>query len=223
MSAAGTALFLVAGFVALLSAISTIMVKSPIRAAMSLFVHILALSGLFLSLHAHLLAALQVLVYAGAVVVLFVFVIMLIGPAVPEPPTARGLLTRTAAAAVMGVLAFAFSSVLGVVRPPQPIIAGCAPEQGAECHQFGGVFGFSTELFADGVVPFELISVLLTVAIVGAIAVARGRTAREAAAAKRQQEERQQATAARQAAAASGAGSETQTQVAAAEAALAGE
>jgi NADH-quinone oxidoreductase subunit J len=196
MSIAGTALFVFCGLLALLSALGTIIVKSPIRAAMSLFVHILALSGLFLTLHAHLLAALQVLVYAGAVVVLFVFVIMLIGPGVDDPPTTRGLVTRTAAAALMGVLTLAFAAALAVQAPERAMIEACAPDQGAECDQFGGVGGFSAELFKAGVVPFELISILLTVAIVGAIAVARGRSAQEVAIARKRRLEREAAAAA---------------------------
>ena len=191
MSNAGVALFLIAGFFALLSALGTIAVRSPIRAAMCLFVHILSLSALFLTLHAHMLAALQVLVYAGAVVVLFVFVIMLIGPGVTDPATTRGLITRTMAAAVMGLLTLAFASVLGVVAPERAIIESCAAGQGAECNQFGGVGGFSRELFNAGAVPFELISILLTVAIVGAIAVARGRTAHETAAIRKRAAARQ--------------------------------
>jgi NADH-quinone oxidoreductase subunit J len=140
---------------------------------------------LFLTLHAHLLAALQVLVYAGAVVVLFVFVIMLIGPGVGDRPTTRGLVTRTAAAAIMGVLTLAFAAALAVQAPERALIEGCAPGQGAECNQFGGVGGFSNELFQSGVVPFELVGILLTVAIIGAIAVARGRSAQEASAARK--------------------------------------
>jgi NADH-quinone oxidoreductase subunit J len=195
MSAPGIGLFLISGLIALISALGTIIVKSPIRAAMSLFVHILALSGLFLTLHAHLLAALQVLVYAGAVVVLFVFVIMLIGPGVSDPPTTRGLVTRTAAAAIMAVVTLAFAAALAVQAPDRPLIEACTPEQGAECGQFGGVAGFSAELFRAGVVPFELISILLTVAIVGAIAVARGRSAQEMAAARRRREQHEAAAA----------------------------
>lgn len=195
MSVAGIGLFLVCALMALVSALGTVIVKSPIRAAMSLFVHILALSGLFLTLHAHLLAALQVLVYAGAVVVLFVFVIMLIGPGVTDPPTVRGLVTRTAAAAIMGVVTLAFAAALAVQAPPRALIEAC-PQGKAECDQFGGVGGFSAELFRAGVVPFELISILLTVAIVGAIAVARGRSAQEMAAARQRRIQHQAAAAA---------------------------
>ena len=184
MSTPGNALFIACGLVALLSAVGTITVKSPIRAAMSLLVHIIALSGLFLSLHAALLAVLQVLVYAGAVVVLFVFVIMLLGPTTQDPPTIRGLVSRATAAAVMGILTFAITSVLAPIAPTAALLRGCEPGAGAECGQFGGVEAFSLELFDRGVAPFELISILLTVAIVGAIAVARGRSAEEAAATK---------------------------------------
>jgi NADH-quinone oxidoreductase subunit J len=117
MSTPGIGLFLFCALCALLSAVGTVVVKSSIRAAMSLLVHIVALSGLFLTLHAHLLAALQLLVYAGAVVVLFVFVIMMIGPNVGDHTTLRGLLPKTAAAALMSLLAFGFSATLAVYAP----------------------------------------------------------------------------------------------------------
>lgn len=196
MSVPGIGLFLVCGLLALLSAIGTIAVRSPIRAAMSLLVHIVALSGLFLTLHAHLLAVLQVLVYAGAVVVLFVFVIMMIGPAVTDPPAERGLIAKSAAAALMGIVTVGFTAVLAVMAPQRVPIPGCLPGQGAECDQFGGVHAFSHDLFVTGVVPFELVGMLLTVAIVGAIAVARGRSAEEARALARKRAEVEAAAAA---------------------------
>lgn len=191
MSTAGIAVFIACGLVALLSAIGTVVVKSPIRAAMCLLVHIVTLSGLFLSLHAHLLAALQVIVYAGAVVVLFVFVIMLIGPAVPDKTTNRGLVTKAVSASLMGILTLAIASVFAGVSPDKPIVDQCDPTLGAECGQFGGVNGFAQDLFDKAVVPFELVSILLTVAIIGAIAVARGRNADELAQLKRRKAEKE--------------------------------
>jgi NADH-quinone oxidoreductase subunit J len=185
MGTPGIALFILCGLVALISAVGTVVVKSPIRAAMSLLTHILALSGLFLTLHAHLLAVLQVLVYAGAIVVLFVFVIMLLGPGMSDPPTTRALVSRTTAAAVMGLLTFALVAVVAQIAPEPVEITACEPGAGADCGQFGGVSAFSLELFGRGMVPFELIGVLLTVAVVGSIAVARGRSPEEIATAKR--------------------------------------
>jgi len=178
-------IFAICALLALISAVGTVVVKTAIRAAMCLLVHIVALSGLFLTLHAHLLAALQLLVYAGAIVVLFVFVIMLLGPGVQDPPTTRGLISRTVAAATMGLLTLGLSAALVNANPVHAMIADCAPGSGAECQQFGGVEAFSRYLYVDGALPFELISVLLTVAIVGAIAVARGRTADEVEALRR--------------------------------------
>jgi NADH-quinone oxidoreductase subunit J len=181
MSTPGIALFLFCAFGALLSAIGTVVVRSPIRAAMCLLTHVIALSGLFLTLHAHLLAALQVLIYAGAVVVLFVFVIMMIGPGVTDTPTSRGLLGKTAAASMMAILTFALAAALGGLDPARTLIE-CGVTQGSDCVSFGSVIGFSLELYIQDLVPFELIGALLTVAIVGAIAVARGRNAEESAA-----------------------------------------
>lgn len=179
MSSAGVILFYVFGGLALISAVGTIAFPSPIRAAMALLAHIVSLSGLFLLLHAHLLAALQVLVYAGAVVVLFVFVIMLIGPT-PEPPHGtRGALIKACSGSAMLLISALLANWLWPVSAELLPLDNCSVAEGAECDQFGGVLAFSKSLFVGAVVPFELIAVLLTVAIIGAVAVARGRTAAE--------------------------------------------
>lgn len=188
MSFAGNMLFGLCALAALLSAVGVVVMRSAIRAAMSLLAHIVALAGLFLTLHAHVLAALQVLVYAGAVVVLFVFVIMLIGARVPDPPPERGWVVKAMAAALVGVLTFGLAAALAPFSPARPVIPACAPDTDSDCAAFGGVDAFSRELYRGGIVPFELISVLLTVAIVGAIGVARGRTRAEAASARRRHE-----------------------------------
>jgi NADH-quinone oxidoreductase subunit J len=192
MSVAGSVLFYLFATVAILSALGTVIVHSPIRAAMSLLMHIVSLSGLFLLLHAHLLAALQVLVYAGAIVVLFVFVIMMIGPSAPEPPVMRGMMVKTLSIGMLILLTALLAFSLMPVSQPLVPLAMCGPEQGAECEQFGGVAAFSKSLFQNGLVPFELISVLLTVAIIGAIAVARGRSAEETTALRKKREAEEQ-------------------------------
>jgi NADH-quinone oxidoreductase subunit J len=180
VSSAGELLFVVAGIFAVGGAVGTVMARNPLRAAMALLLHIIALAGIFLTLQAHLLAALQLLVYAGAVVVLFVFVIMLLGPESTTPPGEfRGLMTRTASAAVAAIVTGGIAFSLIKAAKPWVAIPPCA-EGTAECGQFGGVEGMGAELYSNGVVPFELISILLTVAIVGAIAIARGRTIAEA-------------------------------------------
>ena len=180
MSSLGTLFF--AGFaaVAVLSAFGAIASRTPIRAAMSLLAHILSLAALYVSLYAHLLAAMQLIVYAGAVVVLFVFVIMLIGPTQePRSPGIHGLVPRMLALCMMAAVGVSVASGVGHLKPSAPTIAACDPGV-VECAQFGGVKGISRVLYKDAAVPFELISILLLVAIIGAIAVARGRTVAEA-------------------------------------------
>jgi NADH-quinone oxidoreductase subunit J len=190
---AGSVLFLVCALGAVLSALGTVLTHNPIRAAMSLLAHIVTLSGLFLLLHAHLLAMLQVLVYAGAVVVLFVFVIMLIGPQAAEPAVLRGMIVKTLSAAIMVLFTAMLAFSLMPAQRDAPELAQCTVAEGAECQQFGGVGAFAQSLFMDDLVPFELISVLLTVAVVGAMAVARGRTVEETESVRRKRSE--QATA----------------------------
>jgi NADH-quinone oxidoreductase subunit J len=168
--------FAVLAVVAILSAFGAIASRTPIRAALSLLAHILSLAAIYLSLFAHLLGAIQLIVYAGAVVVLFVFVIMLIGPTQEaKSPAASGMMARALSICVMAGVTLSITAAVGTVRPEAPLIAGC--ENGApECGQFGGVRGIANVLYRDAIVPFELVSILLLVAILGAIAVARGRT-----------------------------------------------
>ncbi len=186
MGTAGELLFIVCAAVAIVSAVMTVYFAHPLRAAMALLLHVVSLAGVYLTLSAHFLAAIQLLVYAGAVVVLFVFTIMLIGPAAhgddDAESNARGMRTvgvrlLSALLTIFGVLAVAF--VLGGREMPFEGLALCGPTQGAECGQFGGVRAVGLVLFKDAVVPFEIVSILLTVAIVGAVAVARGRNPKE--------------------------------------------
>jgi NADH-quinone oxidoreductase subunit J len=180
MSGLATVYFVICAVVALLSAFGAVASRTPIRAALSLLLHILALAALYISLYAHLLAAMQLIVYAGAVVVLFVFVIMLIGPMQePKRPMTSGAIARVLSVCVMSGVAISIAGAVGGLTADLPMILSCPPGQ-PECSQFGGVRGVANVLYKDAAVPFELISVLLLVAILGAIAVARGRTLHEA-------------------------------------------
>src|SRR5271155_1348044 len=91
----GAAYFYVCALLALGGAVSVVVSKSPIRGAMGLLLLILSIAGLFLALHAQFLAAIQLIVYAGAIVVLFLFVIMLLGPSSMAPRDRRGLIARS--------------------------------------------------------------------------------------------------------------------------------
>lgn len=185
MSTAQNVYFLLLTIFALFGAVGTVVAKSPLRAAMALLATIVSLAGMYLGLNAELLAAIQLLVYAGAIVVLFIFVIMLIGPSAVVPHDSRGILIRTFGLLSMALLTAGLAFSLGVYQGPEiPILYPVCPP-GEVCRPFGGVEAFGNELYRNGLLPFELVSITLLVAIVGAIAVARGRTVAEIEAQKK--------------------------------------
>src|SRR5215469_16649641 len=98
---------------AVLGALAVVVSKNPIRGAMGLLLLILSVAGLFLALHAQFLAAIQLIVYAGAIVVLFLFVIMLLGPSATPASDRRGLVARVFGGGLFGLacLAAAWVSV----------------------------------------------------------------------------------------------------------------
>jgi NADH-quinone oxidoreductase subunit J len=153
---------------ALAGALSVVIAQNPIRSAMGLLLLILSVAGLFLALDAQFLAAIQLIVYAGAIVVLFLFVIMLLGPMSSPPSDRRGLVVRVFGGGVFalaGLGALTAVARAGGGRMPIPAVPP----------SFGGIDAIGSVLFSDALVPFELSSALLMVAVVGAIAVARGR------------------------------------------------
>lgn len=163
----GQVYFWLLAALAVIGGVATVSAKNPIRGAMGLLLTILSIAGLFLALHAQFLAAIQLIVYAGAIVVLFLFVIMLLGPSATPPHDQRGIVARTIgggvfAAAAIGAIALV---VKGAKTVPMP----------TNLHDFGGIDAFGRVLFSDGLAPFELSSALLMVAVIGAVAVARGK------------------------------------------------
>jgi NADH-quinone oxidoreductase subunit J len=173
----GQAYFWICATLAVIGAVATVAAKNPIRGAMGLLLMILNIAGLFLALHAQFLAAIQLIVYAGAIVVLFLFVIMLIGPESSTPSDRRGLVSRSIGAGVFGLAGIAGMVLL--VRAGLAAAAEAAPNVGtappAPPSDFGGIDTLGRVLFTQGLVPFELSSALLMVAIIGAVAVARGK------------------------------------------------
>jgi len=162
----GTILFVSTAILAMAGALITISSRRPLRAAIGLLIHIISLAGMFLTLNAELLAALQLLVYAGAVVVLFMFVIMLIGPAA-EVDAMQGRVSSRA---------LSIALTIGVVLAVSTSVAYFDVPWGVVSEDFGTVQGLGTAVYKQALVPFELISITLTVAIIGAIAIARSRT-----------------------------------------------
>lgn len=172
MSPIGPVYFYVCALIAVLGAVGTVAAKNPIRGAMGLLGMILAIAGLFLALHAQFLAAIQLIVYAGAIVVLFLFVIMLLGPSAATPSDSRGRIPRAIGGGLFAAVGIGAMALLWTAAPK---IEGKPPLLTNVVGDFGSVEAFGRIIFTEGLVPFELSSALLMVAIVGAVAVARGR------------------------------------------------
>lgn len=161
------AYFYVCAAFAVTGALAVTLAKNSIRAAMGLLLLIVSLAGLYLSLRAQFLAVIQLIVYAGAVVILFLFVIMLLGPSADPPHDHRGRVTRGVGAAVFGLGLLGAILPLTIAAHAHPIVPATA--------EFGSIDSFGWALYNDALAPFELSSALLMVAVLGAVAVARGR------------------------------------------------
>jgi len=138
--------------------------KNPVSAVMSLVATFFGLAALYATLSAHFLAVLQILVYAGAIMVLFIFVVMIVNREESTLVSLRGLFIR-----VLGVVAgvyllwvFAGIAIPDHVSMPIPV-----PDS------FGTVASVGDVLFRQFLFPFEAISLLLLVAIVGGVVVSR--------------------------------------------------
>jgi NADH-quinone oxidoreductase subunit J len=147
--------------VAVSSALWVVLARRPVHGAVGLLGHSLALAGLYLLLGADLVAMGQVLIYSGAIVVLFLFVVALMPAGGAEGAPSFG---RLAAAAIgCGAILLALAFVVGTISP------------GASDSQVGGVVEIGRALFAPDrlLLAFELTAPLLLVAIVGAVAIWR--------------------------------------------------
>ncbi len=151
---------------AVASAVFTITRKNPVSSAMSLVAHFFMLTGLYLTLQAQFVAAVQVLVYAGAIMVLVVFVIMLlnVGKEIENPQ--RGNL-RTTLGALMGVLLVVLIGVAVLARPTGRL---SLPDTAAE---IGTTEAIGQSLFTTYLFPFEAVSLLLLAALIGSVILAK--------------------------------------------------
>jgi len=168
----GNLFFAVCAMVALIGALGCVTASNPIRSAVGLLATILGIAGLFLKLNAQFLAAIQLMVYAGAVVVLFVFVIMVLGPdARTDVEGGRAQVSRAFGGGLLSLLAAGALFLLAKGGPTPTRFGPAAPGHG-DVEAVGGL------LFSSGIVPFELATALLIAAAIGAIAVARGKAIR---------------------------------------------
>ena len=157
--------FFVLAVLAVLGAISLIVQRHPIHSALSLIVVMVALAGLYLLMGAEFVAAVQIIVYGGAIMVLFVFVIMLLNAGVEE----RTNFSKMAIGGIPLGLALLVAIVAGIVAGQGSVQAAA----GAQTEITAPTKLVANLLFQEFVYPFELTSFLILVAILGAIVLAQ--------------------------------------------------
>jgi len=155
----------VAGF-----ALVTITRRNPVTAVMSLVATFFGLAGIYASLDAHFLAVLQVLVYAGAIMVLFIFVVMILNREEVAPLALRPMRLLGVAGAAYLLAVFANVVGLGEIGGVGKTALSAPP---VVAPTYGTVEAIGGLLFREFLYPFEAISLLLLVAIVGGIVVSR--------------------------------------------------
>jgi NADH-quinone oxidoreductase subunit J len=158
-------LFWLMALVIVVTSIGVVAVRNPVRSALNLVANFFALAVLYLLLYAQFVAVVQIIVYAGAIMVLFLFTIMLLNLGAPSEMVERYEWKRpvTVGLALLFVIVLS-GGVFARLGQAQP-----APDD------IGTVQMVGKYLFTDWVYPFELTSVLLLIAIVGAIVMAKRR------------------------------------------------
>jgi NADH-quinone oxidoreductase subunit J len=170
-------LFYIFGALAVISALFVITLRNVVHSAVALAATLLSVAGIFLTLHAEFLAGVQVIVYVGGILVLFIFVIMLISiekSIVERQFNRQWLIALITSALLIGELGFV------VWRGKDSLVL---PEPAAPAPSVLGVTGNSQlvgeTLYGQYLLPFEIASILLLVAIVGSVALAKKKTQAE--------------------------------------------
>lgn len=179
-----TILFFLFATVALFSAIMMILHRNPIYCAIFLIVTLFALAGFYVLLNAPFVASVHIIVYAGAIMVLFLFVIMLLNLK-RDPIRERGKLARRAFAALLVIILLAEIGILisapffagtaenGAGQIAGGAIVGLANGSSADSTMAGNTVNIGRQMFTTYLLPFEIASVLLLVGIIGAVILAK--------------------------------------------------
>ena len=162
--------FLVCAAIVLTGAFGVVFLRNPVHSALSLVMTLFGVAVLFVAQEAHFLAAVQVIVYSGAIVVLFLFVIMLLGVDREEAVEVEGLKGQRPLAFGVGALMLLLVLLLARANDwatGQTGARGLASGPGENVEKLG------RSIFTDFLLPFEVTAVLLVIAVVGAVVLAR--------------------------------------------------
>jgi NADH-quinone oxidoreductase subunit J len=168
--------FVVASAIVLLGALGVVLARNPVHSALMLVLTLFGVAVLFVAQQAHFLAAVQVIVYAGAIVVLFLFVIMLLGVDKTENINAEPLRLQRPLVAILVVIAaaeFALLSHGNAWVTGQASVGGSVKAAAQSTPPQTNVELLAQAIFSRYLLPFEATSVLLVIAVVGAVVLAR--------------------------------------------------
>jgi NADH-quinone oxidoreductase subunit J len=174
-------LFLLLAIVAIIASVLMITARNSVHSALFLIVTFFCLAVLYLTLNAELLAALQIVVYAGAIMVLFLFVITLLNPGHEEDsdqlryqrPVAVALSLALLVEVALLLNSDKVRAVLGDFPPAKPFAEQVTATITGAGGSLGNTQAVGAELFTTYLLPFELTSILLLLAVVGAIVLAK--------------------------------------------------
>ncbi|HSB86709.1 MAG TPA: NADH-quinone oxidoreductase subunit J [Ilumatobacteraceae bacterium] len=169
--------FICAGLMILIGAVGVVVRSHPVHAALSLILTLFGVAVMYVAQEAHFLAAVQVIVYAGAIVVLILFVIMLLGVDKVEdlriePFRLQRKFAAVAGGGVIGLLIVAAVSSRDNIGVAKPTPSDDVSKALADPHD-SNIRRLARDLFSDHVLAFELTSVLLVIAVVGTVLLAR--------------------------------------------------
>jgi NADH-quinone oxidoreductase subunit J len=166
------AVFFVCALIVLFGAFGVVLSRNPVHSALSLVATLFGIAVLFLNQDAQLLAAVQVIVYTGAIVVLILFVLMLLGVDTDEDLATEPLVGQRALAA-LGFLVVIGAVIAVITIGGDDAITGARSVTGELAEGSGNIAQLGRELFTTYVFPLEITAALLTIAVVGAVVLSR--------------------------------------------------
>ena len=167
-----TAVFIVSALIVLAGGLGVVSSRNPVHAALSLIATLFGIAVLFLNLGAQLLAVVQVIVYTGAIVVLILFVMMLLGVDSEEDLETEPLVGQRLLAGLIGLLFLGAILAISIVGK-DAIVTGSHSVTSAISPTVSNISQIGTELFTTYIFPLEITAGLLTIAVVGAVVLSR--------------------------------------------------
>ena len=167
-----TAIFIVCAAVVLTGAVGVVISRNPVHSALSLVATLFGVAVLFLNQNAQLLAAVQVVVYTGAIVVLILFVLMLLGVDQEEDLTDEPIIGQRILAGVAG-LALLGSVLVVFIRGGEQVVTGQHSATAALSKDLSNIAQLGRTIFTTWIFAFEITAGLLTIAVIGAVVLSR--------------------------------------------------